>query len=308
MHYDSYDNIKSQIRSFDLLGFRGGDVISDIITTVEEHEMDVSNFSHVGIVVKSDILPYYTIDGKQCMLDPDAIYVFESTFSYAIPYVTDGVPDVCTNAGMLGVQLRNLDEVIPRYITNNKTKVAWCKLKHNPLDTEDLTLIQTRFMELFESYHGRMYEISPVNLFGSLFPGARKIRKIRNAIMDKIWNLFGFKSTSPSQYQFCSELVGNIYTSFGIIDEKYNPQDMVPVDFLGSDLEGMHAIVYDPIYIRDWKVDKHAAVSYTDDIQLEYKSESRKPLRSKSCSTLYRSKSTLATRSSPKITVEFSTP
>ena len=303
MNYATYEEIKGSIRSFDLLGFRGGDLISDIITTVESHEMGVSNFSHVGIVVKSDILPSYNLNGIEQQLSADNIYVFESTFSYAIPYVTDGVPDVCTDKGMLGVQLRNLDQVIPRYIINDKTKVAWCKLIDNPLDRMDISVIQEQFKTLFESYHGRMYELSAVTLFGSLFPGARKLRKIRNTIMDKVWSFLGFKSASPADYQFCSELVGNIYSTFGVIDPKFNPQDIVPVDFLGSDLEGMGKLVEEPVYLRDWKVDNSDTVNYSDD-----KPKLRQPLRSRSCSTLYRSKSMPSTSSNPKLPVEFSTP
>ena len=75
------------------------------------------------------------------------------------------------------------------------------------------------------------------------------------------------------------------------------------MDFLGSDLEGMGKLVEEPVYLRDWKVDNSDTVNYSDD-----KPKLRQPLRSRSCSTLYRSKSMPSTSSNPKLPVEFSTP
>ncbi len=43
----------------------------------------------------------------------------------------DNAPDITTGHGKLGVQLRDLEDVIPRYIINEKTTVAWCKLLNN---------------------------------------------------------------------------------------------------------------------------------------------------------------------------------
>ena len=109
----TYDAIKNKIRPLDLIAFRGGDIISDLIATLESHEVGIGAFSHVGMVVTSEILPSCMVNGKEFYLAPDRVYVFESTFTYDIPHITDGVPDVTTGHGEFGVQLRDLEDVIP---------------------------------------------------------------------------------------------------------------------------------------------------------------------------------------------------
>jgi hypothetical protein len=128
----SYHSIKDKIQPFDLIAFRGGDVISDLISELESRQIGVGTWTHVGMIVTADILPYYIVDNKQVPLQPNHLYIFESTFSYQIAGVVDGTPDVVTGSSKFGVQLRDFEVVLNRYITGEKTKAAWCQLINNP--------------------------------------------------------------------------------------------------------------------------------------------------------------------------------
>lgn len=51
-----YLQLKPQISPFDLIAFRGGDPISDMIEKLEEFNTGNGDFTHVGMVVTSDVL------------------------------------------------------------------------------------------------------------------------------------------------------------------------------------------------------------------------------------------------------------
>jgi hypothetical protein len=281
-NFSSYQDIKDKIKPFDLIAFRGGDVISDLITKMEENNVGLGAFSHVGMVVTADILPYYIVDNKRVVLSPNHLYVFESTFSYNIPGITDGPHDVITGKGKFGVQLRDLEEVIPRYITNQKTKVAWCKLLNNPFINiknephDDFEIrqqkIQEMFQKFFQDYEGRLYEIDIDDLFAAMFPTLRIIRKFKDNIFKslfKVLNLFGLSKDSniigPAGWQFCSELVANAYKLIGVIPESFDPRDVLPVDFFGYDEDGLPALVDSPVFIRDWDIPGESSIHYNND-------------------------------------------
>lgn len=242
-----YEKIKDMIKPFDLIAFRGGDFISDLISFVQEKYIGVGNFTHVGMAVTRDILP---------SLPDDDIYVFESTCSYE--YITDGVPDIKSKKGVLGVQLRNLKDVISNYIKDEKTKIAWCKLINNPYDNENnRESLKNIFIEQYEKYNSKFYEVSAISLLSAVFPELRELREIKDDFFDSI---FGFISwfkdepkikTSPSGWQFCSELVANIYKKIRIISENFDSKNVIPVDFFGHDLDGIPAIVDKPIFIKN---------------------------------------------------------
>lgn len=244
---DQYQNIKSKIMPFDLIAFRGGDKISDLISHVEEKEIGIGTFSHVGMAVTSDILP---------ILPKNKVFVFESTCSFN--FVTDGVIDALTQKGCLGVQIRDLEEVIPKYITNSKTKVAWCKLINNPyLIVANREKLKVLFTNIFEKYHNTFYDVSAIDLLSSIFPEFRSIRNVRDVVSDGLFSVLRKchlidNELSPSGWQFCSELVANIYQQIGVIPESFDCKDVVPVDFFGCDKDGLPALVYSPVFIEDF--------------------------------------------------------
>lgn len=265
----SYQDIKSSMRPFDLIAFRGGDIVSDLITELENEQCGVGDFSHVGMVVTAEILPVCHIQGKEFNLDPNKIYVFESTFSHNVAGITDGPHDVVTGKGKLGVQLRDLEEVIPRYITSEKTKVAWCRLLNNPFDkpNADRDGIREEFTKFFEEYEMTLYEVDFNDLMAAMFPSLRILRNIQDYILKNLFKVLhscglSEHNTGPAGWQFCSELVGNVYQLIGVLPKHFDPRDVLPVDFFGYDIDGIPALVAPPIYIRDWDIQESPAFHY----------------------------------------------
>lgn len=262
----SYKDIKDKIKSFDLLAFRGDDFISNTIANLELEEIGSGEFSHVGMAVRSDILPFCIINGKQFNLEPDHVYILESTFIYNIPGETHNIPDVIANHCKIGVQLRNFEEIIPIYITDKITKIAWCKLINNPLnrlstDTDDKFInrqlaVKERFKQLFMEYYGRLYEMSFINLLSSIFPSLRPLRYLHDEIyisLYKALHLCGIakNDSGPAGWQFCSELIANIYQSYNIISAAIDTKNIVPVDFFGYDKNEFPAVVESPVFIKN---------------------------------------------------------
>jgi hypothetical protein len=254
-----FSELKNKMNSLDLISFRGNDFISDFIIGLEKKQRGIGGFSHVGIVIKSDILPSY----NGFVLNPEKIYVFESTFSHEVLGILKSSPDVIRQKGIFGVQLRDLEAVIPTYIKNKKTKIAWCKLINNPItkNNNDITELQYKFMLIFEEYHNTLYNMNVLNLFATMFPAFEKIRdgknflfkfiiKYSNKIINKILMGKAKKVIKVKSWQFCSELVANIYQKFGIIEIGINPKNITPVDFFGSIKHGIDPLVYSPIFIK----------------------------------------------------------
>lgn len=247
-----YKTIASQIRPFDLIAFRGGDVISDLIEAMQKYELGTGTFSHVGMAVTSELLPSCLVDGKLFVLVPGKVYIMESTFTYNVPGFTESAPDVTTGKGFFGVQLRDLEQVIPIYITNEKTKVAWCSLIDNPWDSQSKEELSEKFQKVFDEFNHRFYEMDFLSLLAAMFPSLRLIRNMKDKLTRKLFKLLGKYHLSDSGWQFCSELVATIYQTFGILPENFDPKDVLPIDFFGYDNDGIPALVKTPIFINDY--------------------------------------------------------
>ena len=252
----SYHDIKSKISPFDLIACRGGNLTSNLISAVQSQYLGIGAFSHVGMIVTNDILPSCAINGVNINLEPGHLYLFESAFTYG------EAPDITTKSCKFGVQLRDLKEVIPQYSGDNK--IAWCKLKANPFNRIEnesdvelkcrQSIIAERFKGLFALYQGRMFDADLINLFGSIFPSLRIIRDGRDEVYKTLYNALNFcgvanVNSGPAGWQFCSELVANVYQAYNIIPNHIDPKNVVPVDFFGYDEDGLHALVEEPIFI-----------------------------------------------------------
>lgn len=274
--YYNYFDILTQIEPLDLIAFRGGELISDFIAILEHEQVGYNEFTHVGLVVTSEILPNTIhLKNESLTLTPGKKYILESTFSYKI--ASDGVPDELTKHGWLGVQIRDLEQLIPRYITSNKTKIALCKLINNPFHKSPLesnesytsrkNILIYKFENLFLDYIHRPYELSFINLFSSMFPILRNLRNNITSIYSKCFNIFSSfglcqQRNCPSGWQFCSELVANFYIQLGIIDNTFDPRDVLPVDYFGYDSDGIPRLVQKPIYFLDWDIPNSPAIIY----------------------------------------------
>ena len=227
-----YTDVKGNLQSFDLLLFRGGDFISDFIRFIERRvirDMDPklikripikhSNYSHVGMVVKSDILNHPTIKEGE-------VYIWESTMSgdYA-----DGVPNI-DGVPYFGVQLRKFDEVMDAYDRPLDTAVAVAPLNgatRTRVWKEGESVIQERFTSLFNRLNGITYDANLYSLFSAAYPCLRGRRqRIEEAMETEEW-------------LFCSELVATVYVTMGIYPVTVNPKNVIPIDFIGFDRDSV---------------------------------------------------------------------
>lgn len=216
----NYQTVKVNIRPLDLILFRGSEIVSKTIRFLEALEVENGDWSHCGLVVNSDLVP--TIRNAK----PDKLYVWESTLSGEL---NDNILDVESNATVFGVQIRPLDKLVWEYNKPGR-QIAWAKLLGNPCDRrddEDDETYELRFARLQQlmcalhlKYHNELYEINPIRLLAALFPCFRGLRK---------------QFTAGKDLMFCSELVATVYCDIGVLDpEKVDPENVLPVDFIGD--------------------------------------------------------------------------
>jgi hypothetical protein len=117
-----WDEVRKFITPLDLVFFSGNDFVSSTICELQRQKLEIGLFSHVGIIVNSFVLPHV----KE--LQPNELYVWESTSSLRLPGFQNEAPDVFGNH-RIGVQIRNLKQVFESY--NGGLYIG--KLKNNPL-------------------------------------------------------------------------------------------------------------------------------------------------------------------------------
>lgn len=249
----SFDSVKDQIKPFDLLLFRGTDYISKIIR-VCEYEMDgTGQFSHAGLVITSDVLPFLS------ELAPDTLYVWESTMSISIDGRVDGgnIPNIETHKGKFGVQIRKLEDVLESYTKTEGSRVAWCQLIHNPwYNVFEREHIIDNLKDFHNTYGFRLYELNPLVLLSAVFPCCRRLRDCYDYIvLDGHKILVNLKLSSgketkdqvEEQTLFCSQFVTMVYKHIGLVPNNIDPSNVSPVSFIiGKDIP---KLVRDPIYI-----------------------------------------------------------
>lgn len=264
----SYDSIKNQIQPLDVIFFRGDDVVSNAICTMEKSVLGNGDWSHCGIVLTADIIPIK--NGN-----PNELYIWESTF--------DLVKDVELDDYVFGVQIRRLDEVLHTYSKSPDTKIAWCKLKDNPLFPADFACaagdinkrdhVVNVLQNLYLTYNHVCYNYNLGDLFSTLYPSVfsclnGSLDLISNTLINKfiqnpannhplrkkglnaVFN--GKKASKKEKYKklrtrlFCSELVSLIYVNLGILPPSVNPSHIAPVELLGYTNEDVNINVLDP--------------------------------------------------------------
>lgn len=228
-----YDDLLRRVQPLDLLLFRGTDAVSGTISRLQKCRLGDGQYTHVGIVVTHDLWPHPN-------LLPGQLYVWESTMSLSCCGLTDGVPDVEHNRGRFGVQIRDLRSVVTHYSGD----VAWAPLLNNPFaDTEMRSFVCEEFRKFQTQYGDATYDASFVELLSALLPFLRWIRN-----WSRCCRTCG-GCRKETEWIFCSEGVAMIYQSIGVIEAKYTPRDVVPMDFLGRDEDGLPRLVGDVVPI-----------------------------------------------------------
>lgn len=231
----SYDELVRVARPLDLLLFRGTDAVSGMISRLQKCRLGDGSFTHVGIVVTSDLWAHPNIV-------PGQLYVWESTMSMSCFGLTDGVPDVEHSRGRFGVQIRSLRAVVQSYAGT----VNWAPLRSNPFADEELRpFVREQFRKIQTQYGDATYDASMLELFSAMFPPLRWMRNTAR------WCRTCGGCRKESEWVFCSEGVAMIYQSVGVIESKFAPRDVVPMDFLGKDEDGLPVLVDAPQRIRN---------------------------------------------------------
>lgn len=219
-----YAEIRDNMKSGDVLLFRGSGLVSDAIAEVEEHYDGCGAFSHAGMVIRAKDLPAWCRVRRQD--DAECMYVLESTASGTW---TDGVPSILDNKAHIGVQLRNLDLVVEAYDANPVTRLAWL-----PLRGECRAHITDKKLgDAVERYLGVAYDASCIDLFAAAMPCMRCVRDnwCMRHFREALCRVFCC-GAHPERWLFCSELVSQIFVDWGIFPNTVVPADVMPTDFL----------------------------------------------------------------------------
>jgi hypothetical protein len=267
-----FAEIRSRIRPLDLVFFRGSDAFANLIGIFEDWILGDGDFTHVGIIVTRDILPQVEelVDGE--------FYIWESTFP-SLRDIRRHILDVRGDRIRFGSQIRHLEDLIDSYTEGGKSKIAIGGLINNPWDDPARRVeIVEEMRVIYDEYGEKIYEFCCCNLMASIFPCCRTARSVFNTIVqlgqtilttmsprevdrhieerriergEDLTSLRVQKSRIDQTFVFCSELVAAIYRDLRIISREIRPENIAPVDFLGSVLrEDGERIIEDPIYLK----------------------------------------------------------
>lgn len=236
-----YASIRNQMRSLDLILFRGSNIVSKAIIKIESLEDCVdAQYSHSGICIEGrHLLPCVRKEEEE-WLRADGLYVFESIMSGKL---NDGVLDVDGHSH-LAVQLRQMDDVV-KVTATEECGMSWCPLKESIRPKDDPELA-AKVRTIYDRYLGLTYDVSVIDLAGAT--SSSTSRWIRDCSFFRWFRdvVYGItvgteraidgdqlpKDNKPSRWQFCSELVANIYRDIGIVPKTVEPQDVMPQDFV----------------------------------------------------------------------------
>ena len=210
----------------DIVLFSGASMLSKFIRGLEKFSTGNGDWSHVGIIIDSTILPLpQLIPGKK--------YIWESLMS------SGSVPDVICGKGRSGVQIRDFDEVVKHEVTG--TVIAFCRLKKNPLlrrkighhdETElifnnRVLLIKNKIKKIYEKFGNAIYPRDLVKLYSALFENKAKICCSSCICVRR-----------PKNY-FCSEFVALVCENIGVRMNE-NISAVIPVDFTMTKTDIVH--------------------------------------------------------------------
>jgi|SRR5215510_4062684 len=238
---------EAPIQPLDLILFRGVDPVSSAICFVEERRLGRGDFSHAGLAITRDALdlPF---------LEPGKVYVWESTLSAPAGFwarFTDKVPDVETAGVRFGVQIRDLELVVPGY-SSNGGRVAWCAF-HG--DRPPIEAMRPRLRALYEEFGHAPYNRNLLALFSVVFPAlrpasghfARAEDRVAHFVNDVLHRAREHKSVADAEHHmFCSEWVGTVYKRLGLSTPQFDPHVAAPVTPLLRPKMFAEPVILDP--------------------------------------------------------------
>lgn len=220
------------VEPLDLLLFRGFDPVSHTIRCFERSELGRGDYSHAGLAVTRDALdlPF---------LEPGKIYVWESVLSAKEGFwanFSDKIPDVNENRVRFGVQLRDLELVIPGYCEAGG-QVAWCRFRG---ERPPAAILREELAALYREFGHARFPVNLLNFCSVVFPALRTSRDRLNRAQDSLASIVnrllhdaGNQPTVPDadHHIFCSEWVARVYKRLGVL-EVPDPRLVAPMHFL----------------------------------------------------------------------------
>jgi hypothetical protein len=167
---------EAPIQPLDIILFHGIDPVSHAICFVEAKRFGHGDFSHAGVAITREVLdlPF---------LEPGKVYVWESTLSAPAGFwahFTDKVPDAETQGLRFGVQIRDLELVIPGYSVGGG-KVAWCAFRGERPPIEETRKRPSHYTRSTDTPHARRTSSTCSRL-----PSQRCVRLATGSIAPKI--------------------------------------------------------------------------------------------------------------------------
>ena len=206
------------IQPLDLIVFHGIDPVRHAICFVEAKKFGHGDFSHAGVAITREALdlPF---------LEPGKVYVWESTLSAPAGFwahFTDKVPDVETKGLRFGVQIRDLELVIPGYSVGGG-KVAWCAFRGERPPIEET---RKHLLALHEEYGHAPYTANLLEVFAVVFPALRTTRDRFDRAEDRLGHFMNHvlerarphKRLVDAEHHvlFCSEWAAIVYKRLGL--------------------------------------------------------------------------------------------
>jgi hypothetical protein len=219
------------IQPLDIILFRGIDAVSHAICFIEGKMFGHSDFSHAGVAVTRDTLdlPF---------LEPGKVYVWESTLSAPAGFLaqfTDKVPDRETPGVRFGVQIRDLELVIPGYSAGGG-KVAWCAYRGQRPPIEET---RKHLLALHEEYGHAPYTANLLEVFAVVFPALRSTRDRFDRAEDRVAHFMNHvlekahshkRLEDAEHHMFCSEWAALVYKRLGLTRSDLDPRAIAPVE------------------------------------------------------------------------------
>jgi len=200
-----YEDVKEQIKPFDVVLFRSNDLVSTLISNVQKMTTGHGCFTHAALIVMGEFVGRPELG--------DRLLTLEITLGGKL---NDGVTDIDGKV-FLGVQLRYFDEVI-----KHSEKVGWLKLRRNPIeyyDQVEIKELKQKCTEVFNEISGDPYVRNICILLRASIGNSpyTKYKKDKKGIRNRF---------------FCSELVAYVLKKIGVLDDRVNCKNVLPVDFI----------------------------------------------------------------------------
>ncbi len=240
----SYSEIMSEIQPLDYILFHGNDWISHTICGIEKSVIGNGDFSHVEVVVNSELLSSIP------QLKPGRYYILGSESTISGP---DDQKDI-RGDGHFGVQIRDLELVVASYEQDEGATVTWCKNRDN-LYVKDKKKAIERIELLHGKFGDRTYEW---NLFYLLASAYEWLRPTRLVFEEIVTDTYHFLSTIgiakdktledvQNRRMFCSKLATLIGQAVENIPLSVIPENIVPTEFLFPREDTFERFLDDPI-------------------------------------------------------------